>query len=70
MLLQRLHVVWLVASREDARVDAWMEGLDTAVHHLGKPRQLRNRARVDRRMGFDQPIRDSNFSGSTEDAQS
>jgi competence protein ComFC len=27
-------------------------------------------ARVDRRMGFDQPIRDSNFSGSTEDAQS
>jgi ComF family protein len=27
-------------------------------------------ARVDRRMGFDQPIRDSNFSGSSEDAQS
>jgi ComF family protein len=27
-------------------------------------------ARVDRRMLFDQPIRDSNFSGSTEDAQS
>jgi ComF family protein len=26
-------------------------------------------ARVDRRLGFDQPIRDSNFSGSTEDAQ-
>ena len=25
-------------------------------------------ARVDRRLGFDQPIRDSNFSGSTEDA--
>jgi ComF family protein len=27
-------------------------------------------ARVDRRFGFDQPIRNSNFSGSTEDAQS
>ena len=27
-------------------------------------------ARVDRRMRFDQPIPDSNFSGSTEDAQS
>ncbi|HXA65093.1 MAG TPA: ComF family protein, partial [Bryobacteraceae bacterium] len=27
-------------------------------------------ARVDRRMRFDQPISDSNFSGSTEDAQS
>src|SRR5260370_8404783 len=49
MIGQRLQVIWFVAPCEDARVDAWMQRLDPAVHHLGESCQLAHRPGVDGR---------------------
>jgi hypothetical protein len=37
-----LHVIGLVAPREDAAVDLGMQGLHAAFHHLGKAGVLRD----------------------------
>src|SRR5207302_200612 len=47
MFRERRHMIRLVASGQDAGVNAWMEGLDPAVHHLGEPGQFADRACVE-----------------------
>ena len=42
MLLHRCGVRGIVAHREQAAVNLGVQRLDAAVHHLGKPRQVRN----------------------------
>ncbi len=46
--LERLHVLWLVAAREQAGVHPWVQGLDAAIHHLRKAGQVCNGMRIDR----------------------
>src|SRR5207248_10765010 len=47
MFRERSHMIRLVASGQDAGVNAWMEGLDPAVRHLGEPGQFADRACVE-----------------------
>ena len=50
VLGQRFQVLRLVAPGQNARVDARVQRLDPAVHHLGKARQVAHRLDVKRRV--------------------
>src|SRR5262249_59454870 len=50
LLREGLHVLGAISPREDARVHAWVQRLDAAVHHLREAGEVADRPRVDGRV--------------------